>query len=485
MIASDHAIAMPHGANTAAAPAPFALAEIIDSGPVPTFLIDAYHVITHWNRACTSLLQIPADEMVGTSRQWHPFYHEQRPILADFVVDGARESEIDALYRGKFRRSTSSANAFEATDFFPHLGPRGLWLHFTAAPLHDASGHINGAIETVRDVSEQKFAEQALRAAQLDLERVVAARTAQLGLANRQLANDVCVREAAEVELKRRNAELTALNARHSEAQQQLLQSERLASIGQLAAGVAHEINDPIGYVLSNFSTLEGYLRDLFAMLAAYEAAEPAVGHASTLGALQDLRARIELDFLKEDIPSLMRESKEGIGRVRKIVRDLQDFSRADGALEFSSADLRGCIDSTLGIIHNELKYKADVELCYAEIPEVECIPSQINQIVLNLLVNAAHAIGAERGRITVRTGCEGDIVWFSIEDDGRGIPAENLSRIFDPFFTTKPAGTGTGLGLSIAYGIVQKHNGTIDVQSSGGGTTFRVTLPICQPAAS
>jgi len=475
--------AIVRNASAAAAPAPFALAEIIDGGPVPTFVIDAYHVITHWNRACERLLHMRADEMIGTSRQWRPFYGEHRPVLADLIVDGARESEIDELYRARFRRSPCIPDAFEATDFFPHLGERGLWLHFTAAPLHDASGRINGAIETIRDISEQKFADEALHAAQADLERIVSERTAELALANRRLADDVSMRETAEVELKRRNTELTALNDRLSQAQAQLLQAERLASIGQLAAGVAHEINNPIGYVLSNFGTLEVYVRDLFEMICAYEAAEPALGHAPTLDTLKQLRARIELEFLKDDIPSLMRESKEGIDRVRKIVQDLKDFSRADGALDLAWADLRDCIDSTLNIVNNELKYKADVERCYEPIPEVECVPSQINQIVLNLLVNAAHAMGADRGRIVVRTGCDGDIVWFSVEDNGCGIPAEHLSRIFDPFFTTKPAGKGTGLGLSITYGIVQKHHGTIDVQSSSAGTTFRVTLPICQPS--
>ncbi len=492
MIATTFIATLASAESVAALPPPravpsaeFALAEIVDSAPVPTYVIDANHLITHWNRACERLLQVPADDMIGTRRQWYPFYQEARRVLADFVVDCAGESAIDALYRGRFRRLAHIPGAFEATDFFPHLGARGYWVHATVAPLHDAGGRVIGAIATLQDVSEQKFAEQALLAAQVDLERTMSERTAQLAIANRKLADDMCIREAAEAELKRRNVELTELNARLSHAQQQLLQSERLASIGQLAAGVAHEVNNPIGYVFSNFSTLEGYLHDVFAMLAAYEAAEPAIADAQTVAGLRALRDKIELEFLKDDIPSLMRESKEGIGRVRKIVQDLKDFSRADSALEFIPADLHGCIDSTLNIVHNELKYRADVERCYGELPEVECVPSQINQVVLNLLVNATHAIGAERGRITVRTGCDEHNVWIAVEDNGCGIAAEHLSRIFDPFFTTKPVGKGTGLGLSITYGIVQNHHGTIHVASTpGSGTTFRIMLPIRQPVS-
>jgi two-component system NtrC family sensor kinase len=137
-------------------------------------------------------------------------------------------------------------------------------------------------------------------------------------------------------------------------------------------------------------------------------------------------------------------------------------------------------IDSTLNIVSNEVKYKADVVKQYGDIPDIECLPSQINQVVMNLVVNAAHAIGEQRGRITLRTGRDGESVWLEVADNGAGIARENLSRIFDPFFTTKAVGKGTGLGLSLSYGIVQKHEGRIDVDSEPGrGTTFRITLPI------
>jgi len=177
-----------------------------------------------------------------------------------------------------------------------------------------------------------------------------------------------------------------------------------------------------------------------------------------------------------------MDESREGITRVRKIVQDLKDFSRVDANQEWQWADLHAGIDSTLNIVSNEVKYKADVIKEYGDIPEIECQPSHINQVIMNIVVNGAHAITGERGVIKIRTGCQDDHVWIEISDNGAGIPKEFQSRIFDPFFTTKPIGSGTGLGLSLSYGIIQKHNGRIEVQSEPGqGTTFRITLPVRQ----
>lgn len=312
------------------------------------------------------------------------------------------------------------------------------------------------------------------------LEELVTKRTAQLAQANSRLAEDIRKQETAEVELVRRNTELMELNARLSAAQEQLVQSEKLASIGQLAAGVAHEINNPIGYIFSNFGTLEGYIANLMEMLTAYEDAEKSNYSLQSIAELKAMRERIELDFLKEDIPSLMKESKEGIVRVRKIVQDLKDFSRADANQEWQWADLHRGIDSTLNIVSNEVKYKADVIKKYGDIPEIECLPTQINQVIMNIVVNAAHAIGPERGTITISTGTQGTTVWIEIADNGSGISKDIQSRIFDPFFTTKQIGTGTGLGLSLSYGIVQKHQGQIEIQSTPGlGTSFRITLPI------
>lgn len=456
-----------------------ALSAFFDGNPVATFVINADHVITHWNRACEHASGMSASEMIGTRNQWLPFYSQQRPVMADLIVSGSLEVMVDTYY-DKFKRSSLIPDAFEAEDFFPKLGNNGLWMHFTAAPLRNLHGQVVGAIETLQDVTERRIAEEALRLAHADLEHVVECRTAQLADANLKLAEDIRCREKSEADTQHRNAELTALNAKLSMAQEQLLQSEKLASIGQLAAGVAHEINNPIGYIFSNFGTLENYLDGMFQMLAAYEAAEPEIASAEVAASIRHVREQVELSFLKEDIPALMRESREGIVRVRKIVQDLKDFSRVDENQEWQWANLHQGIDSTLNIVSNEVKYKADVVKEYGDIPDVECLPSQINQVVMNLVVNAAHAMGNERGKITIRSGVTGGDVWIEVEDNGTGIAEENLTRIFDPFFTTKAIGKGTGLGLSLSYGIMQKHDGSIEVKSQcGAGTTFRIIWPI------
>ena len=203
---------------------------------------------------------------------------------------------------------------------------------------------------------------------------------------------------------------------------------------------------------------------------------------------LDVLRKDTDLDFLLEDSLNLMTETREGLTRVKKIVLDLKNFSRVDAVAEWGETDLHHCFDSTLNILANEIKYKADVVKLYAEIPLVECIASQINQVILNLLVNATDSIGSQRGTIPVRTGVHIDLktetqqVWFEVSDTGCGIAPETLQRIFEPFYTTKPVGKGTGLGLSLSYGIVQGHNGRFDVSSElGVGTRFRVTLPVNQ----
>ena len=464
------------------------LAQIIQGSPVPTFVIDAAHVVTHWNQACEQITGIAAATMVGTRDQWRAFYPEQqRPVLADLVVNGAGEAAIAETYHNKLRASPLIQGAFEAEGFFAGLGENGRVLYFTAAPLHDGQGRVTGAIETLQVITERKLAEEALRNAHSDLELQVLKRTTELEQANLLLARDVKIREDAEAVLLRRNAELSELNGRLKEAQEQLLQAEKMASIGQLAAGVAHEINNPIGYVHSNIGSLEGYLGDLFRILDAYVAAEAEMPADQPVCAEpRRLRAELDLAFLRQDIPQLMNESKEGISRVRKIVQDLKDFSHVDSSQEWRWADLHQGLDSTLNVVNNEIKYKAEVVKEYGELPQVECLPSELNQVFLNLLVNAAHAIAdGERGRITLRSGSEGERVWIEVADNGCGIAPENLKRIFDPFFTTKPIGRGTGLGLSLSYGIVKKHGGSIEVDSEPGrGTTFRIVLPLRQDHA-
>jgi PAS domain S-box-containing protein len=295
------------------------------------------------------------------------------------------------------------------------------------------------------------------------------------------MTQDITEQKRGEEALRRSNGELQQINQRLQEAQNQLLQSEKMASIGQLASGVAHEINNPIGYVFSNLGTLDRYLTDIFAVLDCYQSIEGAITDPASRARVDAAKQAADLAYIQGDLPALLAQSREGIGRVTKIVRDLKNFSRSASDEPCQWADVHAGIDSTLNIVANELKYKVVVHKQYGALPQIECRPSQINQVIMNLLVNGAQAISTQ-GSIWIRTGVEGDGVWLEFEDSGTGIPAENLNRIFDPFFTTKPVGKGTGLGLSLAYGIIKDHGGRIDVESVvGTGTTFRIWLPLRQ----
>lgn len=291
---------------------------------------------------------------------------------------------------------------------------------------------------------------------------------------------DISERRRHEDQITQALSESRALSKRLEEAHNQLLQSEKLAAIGQLAAGVAHELNNPIGFVHSNLGTLGEYTTALIEICDAYTTLiEDQYPDCPQLEQIRRIKELQDYNFLRADIFPLLEESREGLNRVRKIVQDLRDFSRT-GSHEFEYADLHRGLDSTLNIVANELKYKCTVRKEYGSLPEVCCVISQINQVFMNLLVNAGQAIETS-GEIVIRTGMEDPRhVWVSIRDSGSGIPPEHLHRIFEPFFTTKPVGVGTGLGLSLVFGIISRHNGRIDVASTPGqGTEFRIVLPI------
>ena len=294
---------------------------------------------------------------------------------------------------------------------------------------------------------------------------------------------DISERKHAQAELMRRYAESQELCSKLEEAQHQLLQSEKMASLGQLAAGVAHEINNPLGYVVTNLGALATQTRALLDVIAAYEAIEPAfASNQAALASIAAAKEAAELSYVRADIGTLLEESSEGLDRMRRIVRDLKEFSHPDNT-DRHYVNLHKGIDSTLNIVSNEMKYKTKVVKEYGDLPDIECAPTQINQVIMNLLVNAAHAI-EKQGTVTIRTGIAGEGVWIEVEDTGKGIPPEHLTRIFEPFFTTKPVGQGTGLGLSLAYGIINKHGGTIEVRSVvGKGTVFHIWLPKNLPA--
>lgn len=292
------------------------------------------------------------------------------------------------------------------------------------------------------------------------------------------LSAEVAERRRAEIELMSANESLRQTLEELRATQAHLVQSEKMASLGQLAAGVAHEINNPVGFVKSNIGTLRNYGQDLLTLLDRYEEAVAAVGDDAVARELADSRAQMDVDFIRDDLMQLLDESQDGLDRIARIVADLKDFSHVDRQ-ELESADLNVLIDKVINVAWNELKYKADVIRDYGQLPLLHCYPGRLGQVFLNLLVNAAHAI-ATHGTITVRTAVEAGDAVVRVSDTGQGIAPEIIGKIFDPFFTTKPVGKGTGLGLHIAYKIVEAHGGRIEVESTpGAGTIFTVRLPM------
>jgi signal transduction histidine kinase len=273
------------------------------------------------------------------------------------------------------------------------------------------------------------------------------------------------------------------------EAERQLLQQEKLASVGQLAAGIAHEINTPIQYVGDNLRALSDCFEDLLAvgkqcnelveLLKSGQPAERAVAALET-----SIRER-DLEYLLEDTPRAISQSLEGVGRVAQIVRAMKDFSHVDHG-EVTSVDINHALESTLTVSRNEYKYVADIVTDFGDLPPVRCYASEMNQVFLNLLVNAAHAVAdtGVRGTITVRTRLEGEQVVVEIADTGTGIPPEIRHRVFEPFFTTKEVGKGTGQGLTIAHQIVVgRHGGGLRFETEiGRGTTFFIRIPVAGP---
>jgi len=308
-----------------------------------------------------------------------------------------------------------------------------------------------------------------------------------------QMANELAVgmaRQRLRDALEQSNQELRKKHQELESATLQLLQSEKMASIGQLAAGIAHEINNPMGFINANLNVLEDYRQDLMEIYEAFDAFLSKLAPESIperqleeFQALNRLRQKTDAHGLFEDFKALLKESRDGAERVKKIIMHLKEFSHPTKG-EPELADLNAGLDSTLNIVWNELKYKAEIKKDYGQLPKIICYPQELNQVFLNILVNAGQAI-KDKGEITLKTWAQNGNVNVQISDTGTGIPAENLPKIFDPFFTTKEVGKGTGLGLSISYGIVKKHNGVIKVESEPGkGSVFTVSLPAQGPKA-
>lgn len=303
-------------------------------------------------------------------------------------------------------------------------------------------------------------------------------RTDELTTINSDLVDEIMERARLQTELLNKNHEISDANEQLKEAKSQLIQKEKLASLGQLSAGIAHEINNPIGFVKSNLSMLKKYSERALGLLTTLNSIENKTTDDDIKSCIEAAKKEYKYDSLKRNIPSAIDESLEGIDRVKQIIHDLKMFSRMEES-EWLKTDIHMGIESTLNIIRSEIKDVADIHKEYGDIPEIECMASQINQVILNLLVNAVHAV-APQGKVTIRTYHDTSHVYIQISDDGCGIEQEIIDRIFDPFFTTKGVGQGTGLGLSLSYGIIEKHNGHLTVESTVGvGTTFTIKLPI------
>ena len=257
-----------------------------------------------------------------------------------------------------------------------------------------------------------------------------------------------------------------------------LLQKDKLASIGQLAAGVAHEINNPMGFIMSNMNTLKDYTDSISKYCKLLSSMLEKNCTEENMQVLKAEINKLDIEFIMDDIEPLIVQSIEGADRVKRIVLDLKDFARAEDE-SFEPTDLNACIRNTVNMVNNEIKYVADVDLQLGDIPQINCSRHQINQVLVNMLVNAGHAI-EKHGTITLNTRLDGEQVILLISDTGCGMTEDIRNRIFDPFFTTKKVGDGTGLGLSISHGIIKKHGGEIEVESEPGvGTIFTIRLPI------
>lgn len=403
--------------------------------------------------------------------KWFPLYNLGGEKIAKLFVlhDITQEN---AEFRGFIIRVLLLSGSLSLVMFtfaytiLGHTGRRLSQAQERLAAEVDKVKTMNISLEV--EISQRQEVEAELKKLNDTLEIRVAQRTMALEQLNREL-------ETSRLELDRACRDL---REKHST----ILHQEKMACIGQLAAGVAHDINNPMGFISNNLGELSGYAESLcrfivFVESVLWEKCDNEEARASVVA----LRDQLQIGMIIDDVGAMIDESLEGSERVSRIVKNLRNFSRIDDQ-DYSVADVNECLESTINIVWNELKYKAEVVRAYGEIQRIPCYPGQLNQVFMNLLINAAQAI-EQYGTITVKTWQEDDAVLVSISDTGVGIAAEYLGKIFEPFFTTKETGKGTGLGLSITYDIIKRHHGDISVESEvGAGTTFTIRLPLEGP---
>ncbi|WP_295505598.1 ATP-binding protein [Accumulibacter sp.] len=425
------------------------LGSLVERIDVGIFAVDRTGTVALWNRFMAVHSGKSSSEMLGQNL-FAMFPELPRPWL---------EKKLESVF-------VLGNNAFTLWELRPYLfrfphnrpitgGLDTMRQNVTFLPLRTPGGEVSLVCGTVFDYTETALAQHSLHDA--------------IAALNKE--------KDAQAQL------IVKLEA----AQNQLLQSEKMASIGQLAAGVAHEINNPIGFVNSNLQTLKKYCEQMLQLISTYEPTEAQITDSGLLSRISNLKQALDIEFLQEDLPALIKESEEGLVRIKKIVEDLKDFSHVNES-EWQYADINAGLDSTLNVVWNEVKYKATVDKHYGELPAIECLAAQLNQVFMNLIVNAVQALDESKGMgtITLSTGHQDEWVWVEVRDNGRGMSDETRRRVFEPFFTTKPVGKGTGLGMSVSYNIVQKHHGRIELTTAPDeGSCFRVWVPVKQAQAA
>jgi PAS domain S-box-containing protein len=414
------------------------LAQIVDGSPVAAYVIDHEHRITHWNRACENLTGVSAASILGTREAWRCFYENERPTMADLIVSGESSGEVERFYANTWQRSEIIDGAFEAEDFFQNFGESGRRLHFTAAPLRDAAGKVLGAIETLRDITEQRAAESALN------ERAQA-----LQIALKDLGNVI------------ENLEQT---------QDELVRSEKMAALGSMVAGVAHELNTPIGNSLMVASHLVETSKKMKESLKA--------GLKKSM--LDEFLA--DTDTAGDVLVRNLGKAAELVSSFKQVAVDQTSSQRRS----FKLAEMIGEVVTSLGPTIKATPYIVKLDIT-ADIL-MESFPGPLGQVITNLINNGIiHGFdGRPSGqiRITAEKSQASEQVVLKITDNGKGIPADVLPRIFDPFFTTRLGQGGSGLGLNIVHNIVfSVLGGRIIAESTPGeGSCFTLTLPLTAP---
>ncbi len=432
--------------------------ETVNTIPDLVAILDLDHRIVRVNLAMAAALKVDAEHAQGLTCYRHVHGTDSAPTdcpHSRLLADGREHHEVI------------------------HEERLGGWFQVSATPIHDENGLLMGSVHVVRDITKIKLHQQELLAGATALreqttllqQEVTQRRNAQELLQKQQL-----LLETLNSELEERVA---ASVAKCREKDLIVMRQEKLASLGQLAAGVAHEINNPICFISSNLREFADYFNQMSSFVTLQQELLAQTATQEQHRRLSEASKTLEIPMILSDGASLIAESQDGVKRVERIVHDLKSFIRLD-ATEYESTDLTTCLEGALTMVANELKYVATVVKEYELLPRILCHPGQLNQVFLNLLTNAGHAVAdMPAGRITLKTRQDDDFVYSSVTDNGHGIPHELKERIFEAFFTTKEEGKGTGLGLSISCDIINKHHGELLMESIVGvGTTFTVKLP-------